>query len=243
MSFIYPYNIGSESAKMLAEQLKLKRIRGDKYIGPSCRSVINWGNSDFVYRSEDAPYINNPKAVAIAIDKLQTFIHLSRAGVNTPAFTVDEQVAKGWVASGSVVYGRRSLTSSQGKGIVILSGDSTWVSCPLYTKAIIKPHEYRVHVMGGRVIDFTKKRRRSDIDTNDYVRNSSGGWVFCRQDVILPDVVASVSVKAVASLGLDFGALDIAYSKDKAYVFEINTAPGLEGTTLQKYVENLRRYL
>jgi len=44
---------------------------------------------------------------------------------------------------------------------------------------------------------------------------------------------------SVMALGLDFGAVDIVYNENdnKAYVLEINTAPGLSGTTLEKYVE------
>ena len=44
---------------------------------------------------------------------------------------------------------------------------------------------------------------------------------------------------AIKALGLDFGAVDIIYNEaeDQHYVLEVNTAPGLEGTTLQKYTE------
>jgi len=44
---------------------------------------------------------------------------------------------------------------------------------------------------------------------------------------------------------LDFGAVDVVFnSKEKlAYVLEINTAPGLTGSTLDGYVERLRKFL
>jgi D-alanine-D-alanine ligase-like ATP-grasp enzyme len=36
---------------------------------------------------------------------------------------------------------------------------------------------------------------------------------------------------------LDFGAVDIIYNakRNECYVLEVNTAPGLEGTTVEKY--------
>ena len=48
---------------------------------------------------------------------------------------------------------------------------------------------------------------------------------------------------AIKVLGLDFGAVDIIYNKqeDKWYVLEVNTAPGIYGTTLDKYVNAIMR--
>jgi D-alanine-D-alanine ligase-like ATP-grasp enzyme len=44
---------------------------------------------------------------------------------------------------------------------------------------------------------------------------------------------------------LDFGAVDVIYNRaqDKAYVLEVNTAPGLEGSTLDNYVEAIQKVL
>jgi len=48
-----------------------------------------------------------------------------------------------------------------------------------------------------------------------------------------------VALAAVSALGLDFGAVDIIYNEheNQYYVLEVNTAPGLEGTTVEKYAE------
>jgi hypothetical protein len=240
--FIRPYKIGSESARMLARKLGLKRIRGDKrIITPTV--LLNWGGSTIV--SGNVRYINHPNSVAVAKNKLDTFINLTMSGIYTPPFTTSETVARQWVEEGSVVYGRQLLEAGEGRGIVVLTQDSEWQRCPLYTKGIQKPHEYRVHVVKGEVIDYTKKRRRSEAETSDYIRNSSNGWVFCRDGVSLPQVVSDAAISAVESLGLDFGAVDVAYkqAEDRAYVFEVNTAPGIEATTLEKYTQAIRSVL
>ncbi|GAG47489.1 unnamed protein product, partial [marine sediment metagenome] len=77
----------------------------------------------------------------------------------------------------------------------------------------------------------------------DYqIRNTDNGWVYCRGGVDAPEAVITAAVRAVDCLGLDFGAVDIGYNEhyDRCAVFEVNTAPGLEGTTLDKYFEAFR---
>jgi glutathione synthase/RimK-type ligase-like ATP-grasp enzyme len=74
------------------------------------------------------------------------------------------------------------------------------------------------------------------------VRNHVNGWVFCTQNVGIPDKALDYAVMAVAACGLDFGAVDIIWneSRQEAYVLEVNTAPGIEGSTLNLYAEVLK---
>jgi hypothetical protein len=113
-------------------------------------------------------------------------------------------------------------------------------NAPLYTKYFKKAEEYRVHVFGDRVLDIQQKRKRQEVPNEqvDYqIRNAAAGWVFCRNEVECPAAVTDAAVRAVSALGLDFGAVDIGYNRHSglAAVFEVNTAPGLEGTTLDRY--------
>ena len=50
---------------------------------------------------------------------------------------------------------------------------------------------------------------------------------------------------AVEALCLDFGAVDVVWNatKNKAFVLEVNTAPGVEGTTLEEYKEYFENVL
>ncbi len=72
------------------------------------------------------------------------------------------------------------------------------------------------------------------------VRNNANGFIFARNGDALgdvPDDVLQQAIDGVTSLGLDFGAADVIYNERSslAYVLEVNTAPGLEVTTLDNY--------
>lgn len=137
---------------------------------------------------------------------------------------------------------RTLLRGHSGRGIVIADDVSELVQAPLYTQYIKKQSEYRVHVFFGEVIDIQKKMRRSDTPDSEVdwrVRNHSNGFVYGRDEVRLPDGAQQLCIEAVSALGLDFGAVDIIHNAhyDEYYVLEVNTAPGLSGTTLEVYTD------
>lgn len=245
-TFITPYNMGSESARELARRLGVLRIKGHKIL-PRNTTVINWGRSELPLRTRGAvTVLNKPEAVDKARNKLTALTILKSRGVNVPEFTTSVDVVRGWLSEESFAYGRKYVESQQGKGIVIITADSYDIPrLPLYTKAISKAYEFRVHVAGSTVIDFSKKKRRSGGESNPYIKNSDNGWVFCRQDEVLPDMVRQEAIKAVSALGLNFGAVDVLFKErdSKVFVLEVNTAPGLEGTTLDRYSEYFRRFV
>lgn len=243
---VYPYKMGSKSAKLVARALGAKRVYPDRNYRPRRNHlIINWGNSSNPnwYRYPHGGYVNNPVSVRNAGNKLTTLELLRSNNVSVPEFTTVISEAQAWEG---VVVCRQTLTGSQGQGIVIAESPDQIIPAPLYTKHVRHKHEFRVHVMNGQVIDFTQKKKRSDQEVNPFVRNSEGNWVFCREGVVLPDDVSTQAINAVKALGLDFGAVDVAYREreGKAYVLEANCAPGMDedGTTLQRYVESLKEF-
>jgi glutathione synthase/RimK-type ligase-like ATP-grasp enzyme len=214
--------------------------------------VINWGRSKAFPRQWAGRgwLFNDPAKVAIAADKLKTFEVLSAAGIKIPKFTTDPEVAKRW-ARKRIVFGRRLLRSSSGRGIEIYKRpEDVSDSCRLYVRYVPKRDEYRVHVFRGTVIDVQKKMRRSGVFTGDpdlrnMVRNYDNGWVFGRAGIAPPEDVITQATNAVAAIGLDFGAVDVGWTENiqQATVFEVNTAPGLVGTTLERYIRAFRRMI
>lgn len=70
------------------------------------------------------------------------------------------------------------------------------------------------------------------------VKSNTRGYKF--SNVKLANVnkdLAAEAIKAVEALGLQFGAVDCAIDTDKkAWIIEVNTGPGLEGTAFKNYV-------
>lgn len=239
---LYSYNRFSKSAKELSNALGIRRIKhtGSKYHARDYDVVINWGSSTLPANVHNATIINSPGCVSNAADKIEAFNILSESGVNVPEYTTSIADAKQWAADGSVVVCRTLTRANSGRGIVIAEDAAQLVQAPLYTKYFRRKHEYRVHVVNGEIIDVQRKMRKRDVpddQVNWQIRSHNNGFVFGREGVEAPECVKDLAVKAVAALGLHFGAVDIGYSEKNmtAVVFEVNTAPGLEGQTLDNY--------
>lgn len=242
---IYPYKMGSKSSKALAEAMteaghNVSRVYPDRNYVPRVDDVIlNWGCS--TYPSWGLPTLNTIRAVAIAANKLLTLDEITRAGLPTPIYTRRISRAAVWINEGYKVFCRTSLTGHSGEGVVIASTVEELVGAPLYTGAFNKEKEFRVHVFKDTVIDIQEKRKRSGTGPReDGVWNLGTDYIFAREGVSLTERIQNNCIKAVVALGLDFGAVDVAVDVYGQHViFEVNTAPGLEGTTLNRYVERL----
>jgi len=240
---IYPYKMASQSAKALAQALGVKRLK------PEGRMIalpfINWGASNIKREFNDEMVVNHPNAVKRASNKLTTFLTLDQI-VPIPDYTTDRVEAQEWLNSGITVVERHTLTGHSGEGIRLVEFDDLLSDdAKLYVKYIKKEQEYRLHVFDFDVFFIQRKARALDVpddNVNWQVRNHANGFIYANQDIELPDVAKEMAIEAIQTLGLDFGAVDMIYNarQNKFYVLEINTAPGLFGTTLDKYVEKLK---
>ncbi len=243
-AFLYPYKQASEGGKALAEALDLKRIAltNSKFKGAPEKFVINWGSSTLPEEVQKCKVLNKAEAVALASNKLHTFTRLEGADI-MPAFTTDIDRAASWIRSHkSIIVERHVLQGNSGDGIRIVEDWHDLQRCPLYVLYIPKKQEYRVHVLAGEVVDVQRKARRHDVpddQINWRVRNHDNGFVFARHEELgeVPARVLTNAVRAVQGLRLDFGAVDVVYNEKagKAYVLEVNTAPGMTGETLEGY--------
>lgn len=245
MIYIYPYKSGSNSVLNLRskmDNLRIIRKENSKFVGKEGTIVINWGNTKMdegMFKS--SMIINSPEAVTIASNKLYFFKNVY-GKVNIPDFTEDLETAIDWVSGGEIVVGRSILNGHSGEGIILFETTTTLLNSsklPLYTKYIPKNEEYRIHIFEDDVIDMQQKRRdKNNSHPNWKIRNYSNGFIFARENVTPPAEVIEQAKLAVKHVGLHFGAVDVIWNnaRKKAYVLEINTAPGLEGTTVDNYV-------
>lgn len=243
--FIYPYGY-SNSAIDLCEGLNGRLIRreGSRYAYRQHHKVINWGSAATPPVLRGVSILNRPEQVAIATSKLRTFSALQAAGIPTCTFTRDHETARNWGHDGKVL-GRDLDRGSGGRGIVVYGKGDAVGRHSFYTKYHKKERELRVHVLGGTVIFEQEKLRKTGAENADkYIRSHDRGWCFAFHHLNerpIPDMVRTLAINAVGALFLDFGAVDIGWnSRSGPIVFEVNTAPGIEESSLAAYVRGFR---
>ncbi len=220
-------------------------------------TLINWGcaSPDRLRAATGSltPHhtLNRPRAVVRASGKLSCLRALQQAGLPIPEFTTNRGEAQRWVRDGGVAYARTVLNGHSAEGIVVERDPAAITQAPLYTKGMDKRHEFRVHVFAGQVIDVTRKAFRPEVpreSRNRDIMNHSTGTVFIRTGDALrniPQAILDDSIAAVRACGLDFGGVDIMTERNtgRHEILEINTACGLEGTTLERYSRAIVQYM
>ena len=237
---VLPYKSYSKSAKALARALPCKRLIVDPARSRFKRRqrdvVINWGNSTQAHR---ATLNACPEALRVATNKLDFFLQFEHKDYVPSFWTNQEDIPD----EAFPVVCRTTLTGHSGNGIVLSKCRDDLVPAPLYVKYVPKTEEYRIHV--GRLTDGStttiamqqKKRRLNHDQPNWQIRNYGNGFTYAREGVDPPARVLDVAHDCLLHCGLDFGAVDVGYhEKYGVFVYEINTAPGLEGSTLDDYV-------
>lgn len=95
--------------------------------------------------------------------------------------------------------------------------------------------EFRVHVVNGESIKISEK-----VGGDATVKSHGRGAIFqYPYDFHHKITLRRAAKKAVEVLGLDFGAVDVLWANDQAYVLEVNSAPCLtdeNSDTLERYV-------
>lgn len=177
-------------------------------------------------------------------------------------FETDHTLMTQKVLTNGVPYLARTLDrGSSGAGIQVITPELLLETqriprAQVYTRLIQKRREYRVHVGRDRdgtlrIIDICRKIRRPGVDDTNrpLIWNHENDFIFVRTGVNLytvPERVRRAAGYAVSAMNLDFGAVDIiverggALSKAPVFILEVNTSPGMEGTTVQRYAEFFR---
>lgn len=251
ISAIFPYKNGSHSAAALAKALKVPQIRhtGSRFRGNQRKTVINWGSEKVSRETLVCRILNHPHQLQAVRNKLLFFKKMKQAGEAGPRcvpWTEDPKEAQEWLKKKNHVVVRQSLTGHSGSGIIMVPPDKDKVpSAPLYTKYIPKDSEWRVHIVKGQVVDVQRKVRNPDQEPKDWkVRSHRNGFIYIRNtDTPCPVDVTKQAVLSFTGTGLDFGAVDVIFNRkaNKAYVLEINSAPGLEGHTVEVYANAFRK--
>jgi glutathione synthase/RimK-type ligase-like ATP-grasp enzyme len=247
MGFIYSHNYFSRGAKELSAKLGWRRIKhqGSKFRGNYKPWILNWGAETLPDILLNCKVINTPEAIEKTTNKLNFFLLMYETGNEDliPWWSAFKKDAKERMKEEKcTIVCRRVLRGHGGEGITVCERADQLVDAPLYVQYIPKKFEYRIHVFNGEVIDAQEKRRDREVPDDEVdwrIRNHDNGFIYARQELEVPDAVMKAAVTAINSTDLHFGAADIIYNEkqSRAYVLEINTAPGLEGTTIERYAD------
>lgn len=234
-----------QGAKDLAEGLNGQRIKceGSTYRYREGDIVINWG---FAGTFDGRITYNQPEAIRNASDKRRSFRLFNDHNVPTLRWTTSQGAADIWGRGGSRVYGR-TASGMAGEGIVVYEPNTAVGVHELYTEGFATKREFRVHVVGGKAVHTMEKKKVRDYEgtPDPLVRSHRRGWVFCIRNLDpIPTTVQQAAVRAVQALGLDFGGVDIGLDvRNNVVVFEVNTAPGLEGSTIPAYINRFKEMI
>jgi RimK-like ATP-grasp domain len=174
-------------------------------------------------------------------DKLFQYEWFAANEVPALSFTKDKSKALAWLSEGGVIFARTLTRASEGKGIVVLDAPGTLPRAPVYTLYRKKKKEFRVHVFKDQVVHVLEKRKKKDFngEVNTKIRNTANGYVFCSDNVIEPEGIRELALKAAKVTNSDFKGVDIGFNEklNELFVIEVNSCPGISGTNIDRYIE------
>jgi hypothetical protein len=252
-NFVYPYRQGSNSAIALAQgiQGKVIRLENSKFKPSTRKTVVNWGSTTIEPDILRLTKVINPPSLVNRASNKKNFFELAKeageAGPNVPEFTFSKEQARQWLTEDKPkkLFARTVLAGHSGEGIVKVNTVEDLAPIAEGTMFVVyvpKKREFRFHVdRKAGVFCIQEKLKKKDVPNEevDYqIRNHANGFIFAKQDIDVPEGCKEQAVKALAVTGLDFGAVDVIYNERQAtaYALELNTAPGLEGSTIEDYV-------
>lgn len=180
------------------------------------------------------------------VNKTAQYKYFSDNDIPALVWTTNYTVAKSWCEAGQVVVCRTLTRASEGKGIVLAEESSQVVMAPVYTQYKKKKKEFRVHVFKDKVVHVLEKRKRKGFEgeRETKVRNTANGYVFCSENVEEPEGLRELAIKASKVTKSDFKGVDIGWNEKKSelFVIEVNSAPGIEGSNIHRYVQTILSY-
>lgn len=235
-----------ESCDLLKEQLSLRGVRAS--IIHDARDItgdyMRYGNSSIKVPSSDKNVVGNSgNFIRLSRDKYSTVQVLQQVISDLPTFYTFEPHAADYP-----VVVRTTLTSYGGDGIVVCKNRKEYLKYKghFWTKYIYTNKEYRVHILGGKIVKLFEKV--SEYETEFPIRVSTNGYHYKLIDHSkykgLKKFCDTIH-QQLAPYGGDMYSLDVGYinSRSKYFLFEVNSASGLNSKTAALYADYIVKKL
>lgn len=210
--------------------------------------LVRYGVSSF-HRKERLFAITLNKSFSIDdnVNKLRSLRIMKEHGVKVPVFIYNVDRLQQIDNIEFPFLGRR-LNHSRGT-------DITWVNTldemreaksDYFVKYIPSVLEYRAHIFNNKCIRLSRKSPM-DMECDDCIRSFPRGWELrdnFHHDYEIEHLVIEESKKAINSLELDFGGVDVIVGCDQLpYILEVNTSPHLNKYGRQVFAYHLMHLL
>jgi hypothetical protein len=197
--------------------------------------LVNWGSTRPL--PQGAVTLNQPEAVRVASDQVESIGHLAELAPRTVTNPADLQL----LGADQVVAKRRHGTRGSGKAVIRVDsplGDRAGYD--LFQEFIPDRREYRVSVLSGRIVSAYLKRPPDGAPPEDL----RPAWSFERAQVI-PRAVATAAKEGARRIGLDYAGVDIIEDlrTGRVYCLEANSAPGMSGETVKSIYAHIQQEL
>lgn len=235
------------TGKELREALDGTRKKTDRKA--KCDLFIRWGSTEQFDNLKYKKELNTLEAVLRTTDKLTMLQTLQSNGIRTLDFGVDPAAASEFFDKSGNQYIRNK------QGVVRYGNDFNSDRDAYYSRPLrFKRREYRVHVFNGKVLgvyekvplDLAEGQPRNFGTLPKLFKSDTCRFVRCDIEQegsrVNPEAQA-LCIAAVGSLGLVFGGVDLLRDKHgQFFVCEVNSAPGLNGLNVERWVEAIRDY-
>jgi glutathione synthase/RimK-type ligase-like ATP-grasp enzyme len=233
--------VGYKSAKLLGEKLGCEVLdeAAASIADLTEQEVFRWGTS-MNLRFKPAKVLNSKDAIRQATNKCLSRSILSENGISVPYTCYDKYEA---IENLTFPFIARYKNHRHGNGFIIVNDRQTldmindWNT--YFMEKINKMSEYRVWIFNG--VPFLAHRRTNRL--GELAWNGEGEVLERAYIDDVPFDVMHESIRAVEVLGLDFGAVDVGVDdNNRAYVFEVNTAPQLNDFRANKLARLVEHY-
>lgn len=238
---------GVLTGRRLAKNLNLKFSTDVANIEENSEIVIRYGNAQLSDRTSKDTDCNSRDSILRMSAKHKLWTYLEDTDILSPIYYKVTEIPDDL---NFPCFSRERL-HRLGKDIIVINDpreitvDAEYI-VPFYPTL----REYRVHVVYGKVVKVLRKYPIGDF-ANDMIRTSAFGWQYklsnLKQIMCVKSMIETAKETAKI-LDANFCGIDMAWSaKDNGLnrwiVWEVNSAPSLNSSSLKLYTEILKEHL